>query len=169
MQKLKHLLMLLGCFVTIIVTAQVPFTTGNIVVTRLGVGGATTLSPAFLQRIFLDEYTPAGVLVQSVPLPNVTSGANIRITMPSVYQESGALSLSPDGRYLTLIGYNKQAGSQLYPDLHTIAIVDYNAVINTTTCITDDGFPQPTNAVTSNGTDIWFNDFSNKQQPQWRR
>ena len=55
----------------------VPFTAGNLVVYRVGDGVAalsTAAAPAFL-----DEYTPAGVIVQSVALPTAVSGSNRRL------------------------------------------------------------------------------------------
>ena len=58
-----------------------PFTAGNIVVYRVGDGGAATTSAA--APVFLDEYTPATptwTLVQSVPMPVADSGANQMLT-----------------------------------------------------------------------------------------
>ena len=54
------------------------FTAGNLVIYRVGATGtdlAATGSP-----VFLDEYTPAGSLVQSVALPTTTSGAQRSFT-----------------------------------------------------------------------------------------
>ena len=50
------------------------FTPGNLVVVRVG-AGATALSNAATQ-VFLDEYSPTGGLVQSVPLPGGASAAS---------------------------------------------------------------------------------------------
>ena len=51
-----------------------PFTAGDLVVTRVGTGsGALTANAT---AVFLDEYTTAGVLVQTISLPTAASGAN---------------------------------------------------------------------------------------------
>ena len=54
-----------------------PFTPGNLVIYRVGNGTdslANTGSP-----VFLDEFSPAGTLVQSRPMPTTASGANRRL------------------------------------------------------------------------------------------
>ena len=49
-----------------------PFTPGNLVVYRVGDGAAVLASSG--TAVFLDEYTTAGVLVQSIPVPTTTPG-----------------------------------------------------------------------------------------------
>ena len=49
------------------------FTPGDIVVERVGNGGAALSSAS--QAVFLNEYTPTGTLVQSIALPTAVSGA----------------------------------------------------------------------------------------------
>lgn len=44
-----------------------PFTPNNIVVLRIGDGSAVLSNAGTM--VFLDEYTPAGTLVQSIQLP----------------------------------------------------------------------------------------------------
>lgn len=51
------------------------FTPGNLVIYRVG-DGANTLTNTG-NAVFLDEYTTAGVLVQSVPMPTTASGSNV--------------------------------------------------------------------------------------------
>ncbi len=85
--------------------SQVAFTPGNLVVYRAG-NGAAALSSA-TTAVFLDEYTPAGVLVQSVAVP--TSGAN-RLTIAGSSGAEGLIALSPDGKYLILPGYDTIPG-----------------------------------------------------------
>ncbi|HKO57190.1 MAG TPA: hypothetical protein VJ276_15040, partial [Thermoanaerobaculia bacterium] len=54
-----------------LLAAAAPFTNGSVVVVRVG-DGVTALSgnsaPAFL-----DEYSPAGTLIQSIPLPTAVA------------------------------------------------------------------------------------------------
>ncbi len=85
------------------------FTAGNIVVARLGDGGGALSGAA--APVFLDEYTPAGALVQTIPLPTGVAGANRRLTMSGSAASEGALALSADGRYLTLAGYDADPGT----------------------------------------------------------
>ena len=69
------------------------FTDGNLVAMRVGRGGgpAAALTQA-ATAVFLDEYTPAGALVQSLLMPVTISGYDLLI---------GQLSRSADGAYLT--------------------------------------------------------------------
>jgi uncharacterized protein len=84
------------------------FTPGNIVVYRVGNGSAALTSAA--TAVFLDEYTPGGVLVQSIPLPTADSGANQTLTASGTQLE-GLLTRSVDGRYLLLTGYDALPGT----------------------------------------------------------
>lgn len=117
------------------------FAAGNIVVARVGTGDAA-LSGASTP-VFLDEYTPAGTLVQSVPLPTAGAGANKRLTMSGSATSEGALALSSDGRYVTLTGYDADpgtasvAGSSTGTVSRVVARVDGNGAVDTSTAITD--------------------------------
>src|SRR6476646_5439911 len=53
-----------------------PFTAGNIVIYRVGSGSGSLLNTG--NPVFLDEYTPAGALVQSIQLPTDPVGSNRR-------------------------------------------------------------------------------------------
>lgn len=85
------------------------FTAGNVVVLRIG-DGAGALSGA-AAPVFLDEYSPAGGLVQSVPVPTATSGDDRGLTNSGSATSEGALSLSADGRWLTFGGYDAAPGT----------------------------------------------------------
>ena len=60
----------------------VGFTPNNVLVSRVG-DGSTPLSTV-VQRMFIDEFTSAGVFVQSVPLPQGSSPGQLAnaLTMP---------------------------------------------------------------------------------------
>ncbi len=60
--------------------------------------------------LYLDEYTPAGVLVGSIAVPSTGSNA---LTLPGTgdNQHDGVLSLSGNGQYLTFAGDQVPAGS----------------------------------------------------------
>ena len=78
-----------------------PFTPGNLAVLRAGDGTQTLANTG--NTIFIDEYTSAGVLVQSIAVPD--SGASSLIVSGSATSE-GALMRSPNGRWLCFAGYN---------------------------------------------------------------
>lgn len=117
------------------------FTPGNVVVERIGTGAAALTNAA--TAVFLDEYTPAGTLVQSIPLPTAVSGANRRLTDSGTATSDGFLSRSSNGSYLVVPGYDADPGtagiastaSATVP--RVIARVDSAGSIDTTTALTD--------------------------------
>ncbi len=118
------------------------FTPGDLVVTRVGTGSAALTPNA--AAVFLDEYTTAGVLVQSIALPTSSSGANVALTLTgtngttSKFPE-GLLQLSPDGTTLSLAGYNQTPGKAISTSSSTtnrvVATVSASGIVDTTTVI----------------------------------
>jgi hypothetical protein len=104
---------LLACLATLglapMVATAAPFTPGNIVVVRVGDGSATLTSAA--TATFLLEYTPAGVLVQTLALPTAASGTNSILTNTGSSTSDAVLTRSADGRYLVLTGYDAAVGT----------------------------------------------------------
>lgn len=90
--------------------AAAPFSPGNLAVERLGDGTQTLGNTGNTASI--DQYTPAGTLVNTTLIPD--SGTSALIVSGSATSE-GALSRSADGRFLVLGGYNtnRPAGSSL--------------------------------------------------------
>lgn len=86
-----------------------PFTPGNIVIARVGSGTAALSSAA--ADVFLDEYTPAGTLVQTVLLPNAIVGNNRPLTVAGTSTAELQLTRSADGHYLVLAGYGAVPGT----------------------------------------------------------
>lgn len=85
------------------------FKPGNIVVARVGDGTAALSAAA--TEVFLDEYTPSGTLVQSVPLPTFVSANNRTLTAAGNATAELALTRSADGHYLVLAGYGASPGT----------------------------------------------------------
>lgn len=118
------------------------FTSGNILTLRVGEVGGTTLTTNSAP-VFIDEYTTTGTLVQSVPMPFVTSGSNRKFTMSGTSTTEGFLNLSPDGQYLTFGGYDNIPGvtgissTTATGTNRIVARVTQNGTINTTTRISD--------------------------------
>ena len=93
-----------------------------------------------LAPVTLDEYTPAGALVQSLRLPSDgvrSAGGMYSLTLPAADDRGGALSLSADGRRLLAAGYHLPAGSAtsgIVPALRrVVADVDAGGGANTST------------------------------------
>ncbi|MDB5384402.1 MAG: hypothetical protein JWM11_48 [Planctomycetaceae bacterium] len=83
------------------------FTPGDLVIYRTGGTGALSSAAS---AITLDEYTPAGVLVQSIALPTTASGSNNVLTDSGQATSEGMLTLSADGTELVLTGYDALVG-----------------------------------------------------------
>jgi len=139
---------------------QVPFTAGNVVVYRVGTGTTNLTSATF--AVFLDEYTPAGVKVQSIALPIAVSGANKILTAVGNGNTEGAITLSSDGQYVVCTGYNTApattgvGGSSSATRPRTIGVIKYDGTINTTTALTDLSSGGPVrSATTSDGIHLW--------------
>ena len=123
--------------------AQSPFTTGNLVVVRVGDGSSTLASVA--TAVYLDEYTTTGTLVQSIALPTVASGTNRALTIRGTASSEGYLNVSSNGLYLLLAGYDALPGatgasiesSTAATLQRVIGRIDLAGVIDTTTALVD--------------------------------
>src|SRR5262245_30809663 len=93
------------CFSLASVVAAATITPGNLVIYRVGDGGAVLGSTA--TAVFLDEYTTAGTLVQSIPLPSTGGSA---MTAVGTATTEGIISRSQDGSTLLFTGYRKDSG-----------------------------------------------------------
>ncbi len=138
-----------------------PFTPGNLVVTRVGDGSAALTNASTV--VFLDEYTPTGTLVQSIAMPTTVSGANKRFMFSGSATSEGYLRKSTDGRYLTLMGYDADAGiasiaaTTSATTNRVVALVDWNGNVNTSTALADAySAGNPRCAVTKDGAEFWL-------------
>lgn len=113
------------------------FTAGNLVVYRVGNGGAALSSAS--TSVYLDEYTPTGTLVRSVKLPGVSaevSGTNKRVTASGSATSEGYMTRSANGLYLVANGYDADTattgvGKTASATVNrVVATVDVNTVIN---------------------------------------
>jgi hypothetical protein len=136
------------------------FTPGNIVVYRVGDGAAALTNSA--TAVFLDEYTPAGAFVQSVPMPTALSGANRRLTASGTATSEGFLTLSSDGKFLALTGYDAATGTATIAGTTSAAVnrvvgrVDSTATIDTTTAMSNAFSGNgPRSVATDAGTNFW--------------
>ena len=138
------------------------FTSGNIVVYRVGRGGSDTLASTG-NAVFLDEFTTSGTLVQSVGLPTTASGGSNPLVASGVAASEGQLDRSVDKQYLLLTGYDSTlpAASSLASSAaatvpRVIGRVKGDGSIDTTTALTDfsDG-DNPRSATSADGTNLY--------------
>ena len=127
--KPSYKLRLLACLAVVLLllpmlASAAPFTPGNIVVARVGDGSSALNGDA--TAVFLDEYTPAGVLVQTIDLPTSVSATNRILTASGVATSELNLTRSADGRYLVLTGYSAAPGT---PAIATTPSTDVARVI----------------------------------------
>jgi len=135
------------------------FTPGNLVVVRVGNGSGTLSNAA--TPVFLDEYTPNGDFVQAVAMPTALNGNNRRLTMSGSATSEGALSLSGDGQWLLLAGYDADVGTTSVASSNSatvnrvVAKVSLSSLIDTTNVITDAYSANNIRGATGNGDNLW--------------
>ncbi len=133
------------------------FTAGNLAVVRLDGNGAAPGAAA--AAVFIDEYTPTGTLVQSIPLP--TTGSD-QLTMAGSATSEGLLSLSADRTAIFFGGYDAAPGTaNLSATTGTtvqrkVGKVNFAGTLSTTLLGTAAFSGSNIRGVTSsNGTDFW--------------
>jgi hypothetical protein len=141
--------------------ATTGFTAGDVVIYRVG-DGSTALGTNGAP-VFLDEYTPAGALVQSVPLPTTASGSNKPLVASGSANSEGELTLSADSRFLVATGYDAAVGtaglssSKAASVFRTVGLVNASDGVNTTTALNNFADQNnPRSAVTDTGTNLWL-------------
>ena len=136
------------------------FITGNIVIYRVGDGSAA-LSGTTATAVFLDEYTPAGVLVRSIALPTADSGANQTLTAAGTATTEGMLQLSTDGHYLMFSGYDAAPGTTTVSATpagtinRVIGRIGADGVADTSTAITSFSGANIRGVVSTDGSTYW--------------
>jgi hypothetical protein len=145
----------IGAFVAVLfcgtASFAAPITAGNLVLVRAagGPNGDASVPLAgggLAAAVFLDEYTTAGVFVQSFAMPNTLSttvGSQRALTLSGAANTEGLLTLSGDGRYFIMAGYNQTAnvaGTNATASTTVERVVgrmDFNGNIDTTTALVD--------------------------------
>src|SRR4051794_1497723 len=117
------------------------FTPGNVVVYRVGDGVAALGANA--TAVFVDEYTPTGTFVQSVPLPTAIAAPNKRLVAAGTATNEGMMTRSTDGQYLVLTGYDAALGTvgiastTVATAPRVVGRIDSSGAIDTTTSLSD--------------------------------
>jgi hypothetical protein len=141
------------------------FTGGDVVVYRVGTGGAALTNAA--APVFLDEYSPTGTKLQSVALPTTTSEGNTRLTATGQSRSEGLIDRSADGRFIAVTGYDAAPGDTGPGGLslttsdpaqvnRVVGLVDANGTVDTTTVLKSAGTPKIIrSATTTDGERLW--------------
>lgn len=138
-------------------TGSTPFTAGNLVVCRVGDGSATLAAVATV--VFLDEFTPAGTLVRSLPVPSSTAGARLLLTGNSTTECE--ITRSADGRFIVIPGYDATVGTATPASATSATVprvigrVDNNAVFNLSTSTSSFSTQNIRSAASTDGTNFW--------------
>lgn len=137
------------------------FTAGDVVVYRVGDGASSLANTG--SAVFLDEYTPNGILVQSIALPTTAGGLNNQLIASGTASSEGLLTRSANGQYLLLTGYARNlggstslSGTAATTVPRTVARVKFDGSIDTSTALTDFApANNPRSATSTDGLDIW--------------
>ena len=156
---LSSLTALLGLAAGGIATAA-PFAPGNVVIYRVGTGTSSLVNTG--NPVFLDEYTPAGALVQSIAMPTTVVESDKRLVASGTATSEGLISRSADGKYIIATGYDAPiptsglTGTAAGTVNRVVARIDAAGNVNTTTGLSD--APTANNvrgATSSDGTSFW--------------
>ncbi len=111
---------------------------GNLVIYRVGAGTAALGTTA--AAVFLDEYTPTGAWVQTIPVPATGAAA---MTAVGNSTTEGTMSVSGDGSRLVFTGYRKaEGGTSPATDTasvtnRVVGMLGLDGSVDTSTAITD--------------------------------
>jgi hypothetical protein len=136
------------------------FTPGDLIVLRVG-DGVTALSTA-AAACYLEEYTAAGTLVQTIPMPTAVGGGNNALTLGGSSTAEGFLELSGNGQLLTLAGYNAvpgtagPGGASISTVNRVVGVVSLNGTVDTSTSLTAGTSASLRSAFTDNGSHFWI-------------
>jgi hypothetical protein len=88
------------------------FTPGDLVVTQIGANGNTTTLTKNGTDSYLHEFSTTGSDIQTLALPTTASGSNNPLTIGGTAGSEGALSLSSNGQFLVVAGYDVGIGGK---------------------------------------------------------
>ncbi|MCX7848360.1 MAG: hypothetical protein N2595_10070 [bacterium] len=137
------------------------FTPGNLVIYRVGDGTGSLVNTG--AKVFLDEYTTNGTLVQSIELPSNPSDPNQLVASGTATSE-GLLTRSVDGLWLFLTGYRPNPfpyGSQLNTTLgsavnRVVGRVNAAGTLSTMALADFSSGNNPRSATSTDGSEVWM-------------
>jgi hypothetical protein len=135
----------------------------DLVIYRVGDGTAALSSAG--TAVFLDEFTPAGVLVRSTEMPTTTNGTTQthRLVASGSATSEGLITRSVDGHYITLTGYDTALGTASVAGTASTSVprvigrMDAMQNVDTTTGLTDVASANnPRSAIATDSMDFWI-------------
>lgn len=133
-----------------------PITPGNLLAFRVDGNGSALGSDAAI--VHVDEYDLAGTLIQTFTMPSGASGT--RLTGSGTATSEGKLSVSPNGEYIALAGYDAAENTPSVKSVlaRTIAVIKRSdgSVDLTTTGNLGGNDNMRSATVADNGSDLWF-------------
>jgi hypothetical protein len=124
---------------------------------RVGNGSAGLTSAG--TPVFVDIYTSGGVLDHSVAMPTAANGSNHMLTASGVATSDGQMTLSTNGQYLIVPGYDAAPGTASvasFSGARVVGRVNAAGAIDTTTALTDAGNNNNRSAASVDGTAFWI-------------
>jgi len=156
---MKRFVVCIGLALAPLAAFAAAFTPGDLVVVRAGDGSAALGSAA--TAAFLQEFTTLGSGVQTIGLPTAANGANQILTLSGSATSEGFLTLSANGLYLTMGGYNSAIGTAGPNNLignRVVGRIDLFGNIDTTTILGDaSNLGNIRSVVSDNGGNLWAN------------
>jgi len=130
------------------------FTVGDLIVTQTGDTGSSKALSSKGTASFLEEYSTSGTLVQQLALPTTASGLNNPLTIGGTAASEGELSLSENGQYLVVAGYDVGVGGTTQ-GMSTIGLVDSFGNFNTSTTTNALSGNNTRGATSVDGNEVW--------------
>jgi len=158
MKAFKVTLILTTCTLLATSASAASISPGNLLIYRVGDGSAALA--AATTAVFIDEYTPLGTLVQSIPLP--TTGAGVCTALGNATTE-GVLSVANNGlpnASVIFTGYQTAAGASGTPGTavpRVIGTIGLAGLANTTSyAVTDSGSTAVRSAASTDGSSLFY-------------
>jgi gliding motility-associated-like protein len=129
------------------------FKPGNLILFRYGDGSAALSSKT--TPVFLDEYSPLGILVRSIALPVAENATDRILTGIGSQAREGLISLSVDGQLLIIPGFGTPVGLTTYAEKRTIGLVAADGTVNTSTAVSTT-ITTIRNVVSVDGSAFWM-------------
>ncbi len=134
------------------------FTAGDLVVEQINAADNTVTPSGSASPVFLSEFATSGSqsqAVQTVPIwSSKASGSTNPLTLSGTAGSEGGLSLSTNGAYLVLAGYDTAAGGKTQNN-STIALVNNSGTVNSSTTTTLLSGNNTRSAASVDGTSVW--------------
>jgi hypothetical protein len=140
--------------------AAAAFTPGNLVVYVAGTGTGSLVNTG--NPVLLDEFTPVGVLQQSIGLTAAGASGPQPVLTSGTATSEGLIADSPNGEFLTATGYDTASGGSSLTGTtsaavpRTVAVVSSTGAFDTSTLLSDFGSGNNIRgAVTTDGSSLW--------------